>query len=438
MRLDYSPPDSTARPPTRRSFLIAILVLVSIGAVMSREGTASRAPALPQSAPATEIMVHAPAGPDIRAVETTGVIPWITVKVKPGQTLSQIFDSHGLAPSEWMRILDLGGDTRRLLRLRAGDRIQLHTGPEGLLALHFTLDELRTLHVRRTGNGFEAETIAAEIERRPTYATGSVTSSLFHAGLEAGLSDRLIMEMAEIFGYDIDFGQDLRVGDRFSVIYDELYKDGERLREGSILAAEFVNQGRAVRAVRYVDPNGRAGYFAPEGQSLHRQFLRNPLDVARITSGFTLARRHPILNTIRAHRGVDYGAPTGTPVKATGDGRVAFRGVKGGYGNLVILRHGASYETLYAHLSRFRNGLVIGSRVRQGEVIGYVGSTGLATAPHLHYEFRINGVHKNPRTVALPRASDLPRQYLDHFRASAQPLLAQLDVLNRSQLAQLN
>jgi murein DD-endopeptidase MepM/ murein hydrolase activator NlpD len=250
--------------------------------------------------------------------------------------------------------------------------------------------------------------------------------------------DKLIIELADIFGYDIDFVQDIRVGDRYTVIYDDLYKDGKKLRAGDILAAEFVNQGQSLRAVRYTDPQGNSGYYAAGGQSLRKAFLRTPVDVFRISSNFSRARFHPVLNRFRAHLGTDYAAPVGTPIKATGDGRVTFIGWKGGYGRAVVLKHGSSYETLYGHMSRFRQGLGYGSRVQQGQVIGYVGSSGLATGPHLHYEFRINGVHRDPRKVVLPRASALPRQYVEHFRASSAPLLTQLDALNRSQVAQAN
>jgi murein DD-endopeptidase MepM/ murein hydrolase activator NlpD len=324
--------------------------------------------------------------------------------------------------------------------LKAGDKLHLRKGPEGLQELTYPLDEARTLQVTRSDSGFEAITLTAEIERRPTYAMGVIKTSPWEAGVAAGLPEPLIIEMADIFGYDIDFGQDLRVGDRFTVIYEELYKDGEKLRAGNILAAEFVNMGKAVRAVRYHDRLGNAGYYAPEGQSLRKAFIRTPLDVFRISSRFNLARRHPVLNRIRAHRGTDYAAASGTPVKATGDGRITFMGWKGGYGRVITLKHGSSIETLYAHLSRFRSGLGYGSRVKQGQVIGYVGKTGLATGPHLHYEFRKDGVHRNPEKIAnsLPRAEAMPRQNLEHFRASVGPLLGQLDALNRSRVAQAN
>jgi murein DD-endopeptidase MepM/ murein hydrolase activator NlpD len=290
--------------------------------------------------------------------------------------------------------------------------------------------------VRRGDAGFESLTIEAEIERRPAQLTGVVTSSLFAAAQKAGLSNRLVMELADIFGYDIDFALDLRDGDRFSVVYDQLYKHGDKLRDGDIVAAEFVNQGKTYRAMRYVDADGNATYYTPDGDSLRKAFIRTPVDFIRISSGFTTGRLHPILNVIRAHKGVDYAAAIGTPVKATGDGIVDFVGVKSGYGNVVSIRHGAKYSTLYGHLSRFRAGLKVGQRVRQGQLIAYVGMTGLATGPHLHYEFRVNGVHQNPLTVALPRANPLSQAVIARWRSDNAAVLAQLDAVSNSRTAQ--
>lgn len=446
MRLDYSPVEPVTRPGARRSFLIAALVLVSVGAVMSRQGDADPAdhdssPSIAAQAVEATIaeasaasLVAAPVRPATAVAES----PWTDVTVKAGDTLSQIFDRQGLPALDWVQILQLDGDVRRLKSLRAGDTLRIQQGAAGLEALDYGFDESHTLQIRRAPAGFASTTVEADIERRANFASGSIRTSPWEAGIEAGLPESLIIEMADIFGYDIDFGQDLRIGDRFTVIYDELYKDGARLRAGTILAAEFVNQGKALRAVRYTDPQGQTGYFAPEGQSLRKAFIRTPLDVFRISSNFSYGRRHPVLNKIRAHLGTDYAAGTGTPVKATGDGRISYMGWKGGYGKLITIRHGSSIETAYGHLSRFKPGLGQGSRVQQGQIIGYVGKTGLATGPHLHYEFRVNGAHRNPRTVALPRSNALPRQHLEHFRASSNPLLAQLDALDRSRLAQAN
>ena len=434
MRLDYSPEEIAALPSARRSFLVAALVLVSVGALMSRQPDADDAAAA--AAPATEVALAPEAAPEAMAAPAAS--DWVGVTVKRGDTLSSIFDAQGLPTADWVALTRMGGDGKRLRQLKPGEVLHLRKGPEGLQELTYAIDEAHTLQVSRSDAGFESIVLAAEIEHRPTYAMGRITNSLYESGVAAGLPDKLIIELADIFGYDIDFVQDIRVGDRYTVIYEDLYKDGKKLRAGDILAAEFVNQGQSLRAVRYVDPQGNAGYYAAGGQSLRKAFLRTPLDVFRVSSNFSRGRFHPVLNRIRAHLGTDYAASVGTPIKATGDGRVTFMGWKGGYGRAVVIKHGSSYETLYGHMSRFRQGLGYGSRVQQGQVIGYVGSTGLATGPHLHYEFRVNGVHRDPRKVILPRATALPRQHVEHFKASSAPLLTQLDALNRAQVAQAN
>lgn len=258
------------------------------------------------------------------------------------------------------------------------------------------------------------------------------------AASNAGLDDSLAMELAFIFGWDIDFAQDIRKGDRFSVIYEEIFRHGEKIGNGDIVAAEFVNQGRKLQAFRYTSPDGSSQFFSADGKAMRKAFLRTPVDFARISSHFNLGRRHPILNRIRAHKGVDYAAATGTPIKAAGNGKVEFKGRKGGYGNTVIIKHGSSYSTLYAHMSRFGRGIHNGSRVQQGQIIGYVGSSGLATGPHLHYEFRVNGSHVNPLTVKLPAADPLPQKYKEDFRRSITPVLAQLETLNQIRTAANN
>lgn len=352
------------------------------------------------------------------------------IVVTSGQSLSSIFEREGLPPADWLQITALGGECARLKRIRTGDHLTLSLVNDQLEELSYPYDETHTLSVRRSEHGFDAVTLTASLEHRTREGTGVISNSLFADAHKAGLPDRMILEFADIFGYDIDFAQDLQEGDRFSVIYDELYKSGRKLREGDILAAEFINQGHIYRAVRYVDSDGRAAYYTPEGQSLRKAFIRTPVDFARISSGFNLHRRHPILNTIRAHKGVDYAAPIGTPVHATGDGRIEFIGRKGGYGNVVMIRHGAKYETVYGHLSRFRSGLKLGSKVSQGQVIAYVGMTGLATGPHLHYEFRVDGIHRNPVTVPLPRAVPLSPQILANFHLRSAPLVAELVTLS--------
>ena len=249
---------------------------------------------------------------------------------------------------------------------------------------------------------------------------------MFLAGTNAGMEQSLIMEVASIFGWDIDFALDIRSNDRFSVLYEEHFLNGEKLRNGPILAAEFTNQGKTFKAVRYTDSKGSSNYFTPEGNSMRKAFLRTPVDFARISSHFNLKRKHPVLNRIRAHKGTDYAAPTGTPIKAAGDGKVTWAGTKGGYGRTVMIQHGQSYKTLYAHMRRYGKGIRSGVRVKQGQIIGYVGSSGLATGPHLHYEFYVNGAVRNPVRVSLPKAKAIPKKELANFKAQTTPIVATL------------
>lgn len=360
---------------------------------------------------------------------------WTQVRVAKGQSLSNIFEEVGLPPQDWMLMTRLGGDSPQLKKLKAGDVLNMRIVSGRLEELTYAIDEMRTLSVRRRGVGYESITLSAAFERRQAESVGRIRSSLFADGRKAGMSNRMILEFADIFGYDIDFAQDLQEGDRFAVIYEDIFKDGRKLREGDILAAEFTSQGKTYRAVRFVDASGRAGYYTPAGESLRKAFTRTPVDFARISSGFNLKRRHPILNIIRAHKGVDYAAATGTPVHTTGDGKIEFAGRKSGYGNVIVVRHSGNNQTLYAHLSRFKPGVRVGSKVRQGQIIGFVGSSGLATAPHLHYEFLVNGLHKNPITVTLPRALPLSAQSLAQFRTLTSPLIAKIDALDDGNVA---
>ena len=358
---------------------------------------------------------------------------WQDARVKPGDSLARIFSRLGLSARELHDIMTLGKPVEALKRIRPGERLSFLIGEDGRLRqMRYEKSRLQRLLVSRAADGFQAEVIERAPERATAHATATIDSSLFLAAQKAGLSDNLTMELAGIFGWDIDFALDIRRGDRFTVIYEELFLDGEKIGNGDILAAEFVNQGRVYQAVRYTDASGHTSYYAPDGHSMRKAFLRTPVAFSRISSRFSLGRKHPILNRIRAHKGVDYAAPYGTPIKATGDGKVIFIGRKGGYGKAVILRHGSRYTTLYAHMSRFARGLRSGSRVRQGQVIGYVGQSGLATGPHLHYEFRINGVHRNPLTVKLPAAAPIDRRYRADFEQKSRSLLAQLDLVRQS------
>jgi len=354
---------------------------------------------------------------------------WTQIEVAPGDNLSLIFSRLKLSGVDLHGLVSAGPDARALRELRPGQTLRLKLKDNRVVELVLELDQLNSLRVARDGEVFSAHVESVEPEVRLSAATTAITQSLFVDGQRAGLSGALIMRLTDIFGWDIDFALDLRPRDHFSVIFEEIYKDGVLVKQDRVLAAEFVNRGRRLRAVLYTSDDGRTAYYSEQGEAMRKAFLRTPVDFTRISSGFNLARRHPVLNTIRAHRGVDYAAPTGTPVRATADGKIRSLGTSGGYGRVVELQHGDTYSTLYAHLSRFARGVKQGGSVEQGQIIGYVGRTGLATGPHLHYEFRIKGVHRNPLTVELPKALALEQRYLTNFRQHAAPLLNQLDQL---------
>jgi murein DD-endopeptidase MepM/ murein hydrolase activator NlpD len=303
--------------------------------------------------------------------------------------------------------------------------MRFERGDATRVVLHFDAD------------GISEDTTDRAVERRTHVAHGVVNRSLFYAGERAGLSDGMVLKLANAFGYDIDFAQDLREGDSFSVIYDDLYRDGERLRDGDIVAATFINQGKRYTAIRYTNADGETMYYTEDGRPLRKSFLRTPVEFTRISSVFSTGRKHPILGYMRAHKGVDYAAPTGTPIRAAGDGKITYRGWMSGYGNFVVVQHNAHISTAYGHMSRFASEK-LGDHVKQGQTIGYVGMTGLATGPHLHYEFRVDGGHRNPLTVTLPPPEPLPASQLAQFRQRSAPALAKLKFVGSMQLARRN
>jgi murein DD-endopeptidase MepM/ murein hydrolase activator NlpD len=380
-----------------------------------------------------------PAGADRNADHTPESVPapsrWLEYEIRSGDTLAKLFQKADLSAALLHQITHSSETAAGLAKIKPGQHLRLRLGEDGeLLELVLQRDRVSSLRIEAKDEGFTAEEERRDLERRVVSAAGLIESSLFVDGQRAGLDDNLIMELAAIFGWDIDFALEIRAGDRFSVVYEELLLDGKKVRNGDILAAEFVNQGTTHRAVRYLDPEGDIAYYDPEGRSKRRAFIRTPVKFARISSGFTTRRWHPVLKTWRSHKGVDYAAPTGTPVKATGDGKVTFRGRKGGYGKVVFIEHAGRYTTVYGHLSRFNGKVKDGSRVKQGQVIGYVGQTGMATGPHLHYEFRVDGVHRNPLKVQLPKSRPLPESQLAAFKRQADPLLARLDELGSATL----
>lgn len=361
---------------------------------------------------------------------------WNTVQVQPGQTLADIFVAQGLSMTDLQRVIDAAGGTKVFHQIKPGQEFQFLVNADHTLeGVRFDQDETSVATLRFTSGKAELTTQKRDVQRREHIAHGLIDSSLFGAASKAGMSNAMVLKLAEVFKFDIDFVQDLRVGDNFTVVYDDVYSDGAFMREGDIVAAEFINQGKRYTAYRYKNGD-KVGYYSEEGRPLQGSFLRIPVDFTRISSQFSAGRMHPILGKMRAHKGVDYAAPSGTPIHAAGDGVVKFRGWMNGYGNFVVIQHNASISTAYGHMSRFAN-LRVGQRVSQGSTIGYVGMTGLATGPHLHYEFRVNNAQRDPQTVTLPKPEPLPAAQLAKFKKEiVGPQLVRLNqVDNNTKLA---
>lgn len=326
---------------------------------------------------------------------------------------------------------------RSFRRLQPGATVQAKISGEGKLrSLWFLAGRDTLVSIDRMGEGFSVSEQQVGLAREIQMKSGEIRNSLFNATDAAGIPDSVAIQLADIFAGDVDFNRDLRRGDRFAVVYEIFHHDGRVLHPGRVLAAEFTNQKRTYRAVWFQDPWGKSGYYTPDGRNLRKAFLRSPIEFSRVTSRFG-ARHHPILQQWRAHRGVDYGAPTGTRVRATGDGVVESAGRRNGYGNLIVLRHHGGYRTYYAHLSGFARGLRGGTRVAQGDVIGYVGETGWVTGPHLHYEFHVHDQYRNPLTITFPAAQPIAADELAAFNRAAEPLVARLDLLQNTNLALL-
>ena len=350
------------------------------------------------------------------------------LEIGSGDSLALIFDRAGYSPRQLYELVTESGEGEVLSRIYPGRQLVFRGNQEGdLVELEYRISPLESLLVQQSDQGYTAERLFRTPESFPATRSGQIESSFYMAGKAAGLNDNLIMELAALFGWDIDFALEIRRGDSFRVIYEDLYLDGEKIGQGDILAAEFINQGEIYRAVRHVFADGSTDYYTPEGESMRKAFLRTPLDVFRISSHFDPYRKHPVLNTIRAHNGTDYAAATGTPIRATGDGRVASARFSSSYGNVVEIQHGETYRTLYAHMSRFASGIRSGTKVEQGQIIGYVGMTGLATGPHLHFEFYVNGSVRNPVTVELPNGDPLTGEELQTFRSDSTALIQMLE-----------
>jgi murein DD-endopeptidase MepM/ murein hydrolase activator NlpD len=368
--------------------------------------------------------------------EETGF--WREDRVRRGDTIGSVLARLGVDDPAALEFLRTNPSARPLYQLRPGKPLTVETDGDGrLINLRFLTGDGERLSIGRDGDRLTAQSAPAPAVIRLRMAVGEIKSSLFAAADAAGLPDNVTLQLADVFAGDIDFYHDLHRGDRFTVVYEVRYIDGEPVGAGAIVAAEFENRGQPLRAFLWRGEDGGEYYFAADGAPMHKAFLRSPMEFSRVASGFSNARFHPILQTWRAHKGVDYAAPAGTPVRATGNASVTFAGQQDGYGNVIQLQHNGEFSTLYAHLSQFAPQVRTGARVRQGDVIGFVGQTGWATGPHLHYEFRVGGEQRNPLTVVLPSGEPLAPQYRQAFAERTSPAAAQLVLARTFSSAQL-
>jgi len=460
MRFDYHPPNVKYKSFHLRRFITSNLVFIGLGCVLlaifarranddllEKEAvnfsSLSRPVVLAKSKPVLRLdpedtTVH----PDKIAEEESAAIfdtareKWQSITVQVGDTISNLFKRLEISSSVLDDLIKASPSKNELASIYPGQKLDfLVDSRKELKAIKLNLSSTKALHVTNTENGFKYAYEEKKPVKKLKYRAAKITGSLYLAAQSAGLNEKLIMQMADILGWDIDFNLDIRDNDSFKILYEEEYVQDIKVDTGKILAVEFNNQGKVYKAVRYTDDKGHEGYYSPDGYSLQKAFLRSPVEFTRISSHFTHSRRHPILHKIRSHKGVDYAAPQGTPVKSSSNGRVSFIGVKGGYGKAIEITHGQKYSTLYAHLSRFSSKIKHGSIVKQGQIIGFVGKTGLASGPHLHYEFRINGVHHNPVTVSLPRSQPIPVKSKSKFVMHANAMLDLLNSHSNSQLA---
>ena len=389
----------------------------------------AQAGALLPDAAANSVETWDPASPEKYVVNENAVVTSEMVKV--GDSMALIFARRNFSASALYALTQTAhGET--LTGIFPGARLTFESKNDQLTALTYEPGPLeRVVFSREQDGSFISEEIFTEPEKVLTYKHGIISSNLFSTSQAIGLPDNLTMQLAQIFQWDIDFVLDIRPGDEFFALVEEQYLDGEFIGFGDILSARFVNQGRTFTAVRYTTENGVSDYFNAQGRSMRKAFLRAPVEFSRISSSFNLRRKHPLYKTVRPHRGIDYAAPPGTPILAAGDGRVEIASRTKPNGKYVVIKHGEQFVTKYLHLSKFARGIKPGKRVNQGQIIGYVGSTGYATGPHLHYEFLVNGVHQNPRTVSLPQAKPVNDQEISRFRDRTFENLLLLDHFNQ-------
>lgn len=366
-----------------------------------------------------------------QAAEKLPEYDFVDHKVKNGDNLAIIFKRAGFSAQTLHKLINTNAETRKLTKIHPGEILSFATAEDGSLAqLRYVISKTDTLFVTLNEEGnYDTAIDSKEIETLTKTAGGEISNNFWTSAIAAGLSERQIMNFADIFGWDVDFANDIRKGDVFGLIYESHYVDGEFIGTGKIIAAEFVNQGQRFAAIRHTDGN----FYTPEGRSMKKAFLRAPVSFKYISSSFNPRRLHPVTGQVRAHRGIDFAARTGTPVVASGNGKVIKAGYSKYNGNYVFISHGTQYATKYLHLNKKL--VKTGQKVKQGQQIGTVGSTGRVTGAHLHYEFLVNGVHRNPKTVKLPKSEPLPRSELAKFKPIADNFIAQLERNRELQLA---
>lgn len=420
---------------TRKHLFLTLASLPFMGVVAAF----GIAPDTPTENILREMVVENVELPELQATDSGAFDFWREERIARGDTLQSLLSRLGVDGEEARQALAAAHGSKALGRLVPGRSVLARVTSSGQLMLfRYLVSDDTLVTLSRVNDQFQVGEQPAALESRQIMRSSKIEGSLFGATDAADVPDRIASEMAEALSGDIDFHKDLRRGDHFSVVYEAFYLDGQLVKTGRLLAAEFINQGKSYLAIYFKDAQGREGYFNQDGQSLKRAFLKSPMPFSRISSGFSGARFHPVLQRWRAHKGIDYAAPTGAPVRAVADAKVEFIGRQGGYGNLIVLKHQGAYSTAYGHLSRFGKGMKRGARVDQGQVIGYVGSTGLATGPHLHYEFRINNVQKNPLALKLPTSYPLDSRSKAQFASKAAPLVANLQLLRNTNLASLD
>jgi len=424
---------SPAQPPAATA---------TVQAVNNNEVASHSPPALPASDNSADNSTATPPSElDIllQQQDSSQLENWVYYNVQPADNLTTLFTRAGLTETDVYYVSSATGEQQTFNRLMPGERIGFLIRSGHLLKIQYIVSPLKTVLLTRTDkSNYQVETMQREPVISYKAIAGKIENSLFVDALNAGLTNNMTMNFAKVFAWDVDFSQDLQPGDKFKVVYEEVTIDGKKIKDGNIVAAQFDIGGQSLIGIFYRDSDGGVGFYTPDGHSMRKAFLRMPVEFARISSKYNPRRKHPILNKIRAHKGVDYAAKRGTPIMASGNGKIVFRGRKGGFGNTIVIQHGTSFNTLYAHMSRFNKAFRLGSRVQQGQVIGYVGATGAVTGPHLHYEFRVDGVHKNPLKVKIPKALALDPKELETFKSVAKVALQKLNKLNDEKLASAN